>query len=232
MNSSPYNPLGPAHYEPHLEQKSASQPAKRVGVFFATREGHTERIVERIATDLRALGFDVDLLDVRQAVPFSLKNYSAAVLAASVHGGNHEKEMVRFVKDHRLDLEHLTTAFLSVTLSEAGAERHDTTPAQHAKFVQDVDAMLSKFFKETKWVPTRTKPVAGAILYTRYNFLLRLIMKSIAKKAGSETDTSRDYVYTDWVGIDRFVEELATEIQAAHAPAAESGIGMKISASA
>jgi len=216
MNSSPYNPLGPAHYSSQKsEEGQLRQPTTRVGVFFATREGHTQRIAQRIAEDLRILGFDVDLLAVRQAIPFSLSNYSAAVLAASVHQGNHEKELIQFVKDHRSELETMTTAFLSITLSEAGAERLDATPAEHAQFVQDVEQMLGKFFKETKWHPTLVKPAAGALLYTRYNYLVRVIMRMIAKKVGAGTDTSRDYVYTDWVGLDKFVDEVASEIRSA-----------------
>jgi menaquinone-dependent protoporphyrinogen oxidase len=215
MSSSPFNPLGPAHYDPNREPNLAGQAAKRVGVFFATREGHTREIAERIAADLRTLGFDVDLLDVRQRLPFALSNYTAAVLAASVHSGSHEPEMIRFARDRRAELERMTTAFLSVTLSEAGAERQDATAAEHARFVEDVDAMLTKFFKETKWTPTLVKPVAGAILYSRYNFLLRLVMKSIAKKAGAGTDTSRDHDYTDWVGLDKFVADFAARIGSA-----------------
>jgi menaquinone-dependent protoporphyrinogen oxidase len=217
MNSSLFNPLGPAHYISNPELQFQSH-AKRVGVFYATREGHTQQIAERIAADLRNFGFDVDQFDVRRPIPFSLEHYSAAVLAASAHGGNHEAEMIRFVKDHRPELESMTTAFLSVTLSEAGVERPDATPAEHARFVQDVDAMLTKFFTETKWTPNLVKPVAGALLYSHYNFLLRLVMRSIAKKSGGATDTSRDYDYTDWVGLDQFVEELAARVRtAAHA---------------
>ena len=234
MSPSPFNPLGPAHdTSQKTEMGPINQPPKRVGVFFATREGHTQRIADRIAADLRTLGFDVDLLPVRHPLPFSLSNYSAAVLAASVHGGSHEKEMVQFVKDHRTGLEGMKTAFLSVTLSEAGAERQDATPVEHAQFVQDVDMMLGKFFKETKWLPTRSKPVAGALLYTHYNFLLRLIMRQIAKKAGAATDTSRDYDYTDWVGLDNFVAKLAEGIQssptqAVHAaPTVKTALGVE-----
>ena len=213
MGSSPFDPLGPAHFSPQkTELGPIHPPPKRVGVFFATREGHTHRIAERIADDLRTLGFDVDLLPVRHPLPFSLSNYSAAVLAASVHGGSHEKEMVQFVKNHRLELDRIPTAFLSVTLSEAGAELRGKTPAEHAQFVLDVERMLGKFFKETQWHPMWAKPVAGALLYTQYNFLVRLIMRKIAKKAGAATDTSRDYDYTDWVGLDKFVDDLAAEI--------------------
>jgi menaquinone-dependent protoporphyrinogen oxidase len=224
MSASPYNPLGPAHFSfEKTERQSPGQSSKRVAVLFATREGHTERIAERIADDLRLLGFDVDLFPVRRPLPFNLANYSAAVLAASVHAGSHEKEMVQFVKNHRSELENIPTAFLSVTLSEAGAERLNATPAEHKEFVSDVDRMLAKFFKETKWHPLLVKPVAGALLYTRYNYLVRIIMRAIAKKAGAATDTSRDYVYTDWVGLDKFTDALAEEIQRLHVvPAQEA----------
>jgi menaquinone-dependent protoporphyrinogen oxidase len=32
-------------------------------------------------------------------------------------------------------------------------------------------------------------------------------MKRIARKAGAPTDTSRDYQFTDWAALDRFVGE-------------------------
>jgi hypothetical protein len=71
--------------------------------------------------------------------------------------------------------------------------------------------------------------VAGALLYSKYNPLVRFVMKRIAKEAGAATDTSRDYEYTDWVGLDRFVVELAEAFAAArldcaaHTPAGSPG---------
>jgi|KBSMisStaDraftv2_1062788.scaffolds.fasta_scaffold862302_1 menaquinone-dependent protoporphyrinogen oxidase len=211
--SSPFDPIAPVHYNAQKPDLKPNQQVKRVAVLYATREGHTCKIAERIAIDLRALDFDVDLLEVRHPLPFSLEHYCAAVLAASVHAGSHEKEMIQFVKDHRSELNLMTTAFLSVTLSEAGAEMRDKSLVEHARFVQDVDTMLSKFFNETNWHPTLVKPVAGALLYTQYNFLLRLIMRRIARKAGAATDVLHDYVYTDWVGLDKFINDLAAEIR-------------------
>jgi menaquinone-dependent protoporphyrinogen oxidase len=218
MSHSPYQPIGPAHYQPDQKERGPiNPPVPRVGVFFATRDGHTKRISEHIALDLRKRGFDVDVLDVRRAIPFLLSNYDAAILAASVHNGNHETEMVEFVKHHRSELERMPTAFLSVTLSEAGVERIEATPAEHAQFVQDVNQMLNRFFQQTEWHPTRVKAVAGALLYTRYNFLLRLIMRRIAKKAGTDTDTSHDYNYTDWVALDQFIAEFEEIVRSATA---------------
>jgi menaquinone-dependent protoporphyrinogen oxidase len=36
-------------------------------------------------------------------------------------------------------------------------------------------------------------------------------MKRIARKAGAPTDTSRDYEFTNWQALDRFVEQLAVK---------------------
>jgi menaquinone-dependent protoporphyrinogen oxidase len=226
MSSSAWNPIGPAHFDPRKsELRPPGLTSRRIAVFFATREGHTQRVAERITTDLLVLGFDVDLLPVRRRPPFALGNYCAAVLAASVHQGNHEKEMVEFVKEHRSELERIPTALVSVTLSEAGAEMADKSPAEHAEFVRDVDKMFEKFFRDTHLRPTVAKPVAGALLYSHYNFLVRLIMKKIARKAGADTDTSRDYVYTDWIGLDNFAAELAANFHGAPIDGAISEAG-------
>jgi menaquinone-dependent protoporphyrinogen oxidase len=38
-------------------------------------------------------------------------------------------------------------------------------------------------------------------------------MKRIATMAGRDTDTSRDYEYTDWDEVARFAEEFADQVQ-------------------
>src|SRR5215813_157120 len=120
--------------------------------------------------------------------------------------------MVKFVKRYRQALASLHTVFISVTLSEAGVERRNATAAERAQFNADVQKVADAFFETTGWRPTRFKPVAGTLLYTKYNFFVRFIMKRIARKAGAETDTSRDCEYTDWASLDRFLQEWCEEI--------------------
>ena len=55
----------------------------------------------------------------------------------------------------------------------------------------------------------RVQPIAGALLYQEYGLLKRLVMRMIAKRAGGDTDTSRDHVYTDWEALERFAGQLA-----------------------
>jgi menaquinone-dependent protoporphyrinogen oxidase len=37
-------------------------------------------------------------------------------------------------------------------------------------------------------------------------------MRRISRKEGGDTDTSRDYEYTDWAAVDRFAAEFADEV--------------------
>jgi menaquinone-dependent protoporphyrinogen oxidase len=185
---------------------------RTIGIFYATREGQTRKIVRHVADHLMQKGLDVELWNVKNRAPApQFFNYDAVILAASVHGGKHEREMVKFVKEHRDELRRKPTAFLSVSLSEAGVELPESTSTQRALSSAAVQEMLNRFFHETEWHPDRVRAVAGALRYTRYNFLTRFVMKYIAKESGGSTDTTRDHEYTDWPNLDRFIDGLAVK---------------------
>jgi menaquinone-dependent protoporphyrinogen oxidase len=186
---------------------------KPVLVLYATHEGQTRRIAEHMAASLGAHGLVADVVNAAY-IPdgFSLDSYSAAIVAASVHGGRHENEIVRFVKDHVKGLERIPTAFLSVSLSEAGAEDAMAPPENRARAAADATRMIDQFLAETGWRPSSIKAVAGALLYTKYNFLLRFVMKRISHRAGGTTDTSKDHEYTDWAVLDKLVDEFVAHV--------------------
>ena len=69
--------------------------------------------------------------------------------------------------------------------------------------------MIDVFVGETGWRPARVLPVAGALAYSQYNFIIRFVMKRIARKAGAPTDTSRDHEFTDWSTLARFIRDAA-----------------------
>jgi len=182
----------------------------RAAILFATREGHTRRIAERIAADLREAGVAPDVIDLATDRSVFLPDYALVVVASSVHIGKHERTAVAFVKRHRAELERLSAVFVSVSLSEAGVEDRRRSEDDRRKSAADVQRMLDDFVKETGWRPARIFPVAGALTYTRYNLLLRFVMKRISRKAGGPTDTSRDHELTDWTAVDRFAATLAS----------------------
>ncbi|HEY1438459.1 MAG TPA: flavodoxin domain-containing protein [Casimicrobiaceae bacterium] len=188
---------------------------KALAVLYATREGQTRRIAEHVAARLRMREFVVDVLHVGRGLSpdFDLARHAGAVVAVSVHFGKHEKAMVEFVKTHRTELERIPSAFLSVSLSEAGAEDANATAERRKRASANVNVVIGKFLRETAWSPTHVHPVAGALLYRQYGAIVRLVMRFIAKLTRATTDTSRDHEYTDWQALDRFADELASDVE-------------------
>jgi menaquinone-dependent protoporphyrinogen oxidase len=186
-----------------------------VVIAYASREGQTRRIAERMATRLRARGFAVDLVDVVRGIPpqFDLARYDAAIVAASIHIGRHARRMLAFVRRHRAELERKPTLFLSVSLSAAGAVDANATAKRRASAAANRDGMIARFLRETGWQPGVVHPVAGALLYRQYGVLVRAMMRLISGMVGASTDTSRDHDYTDWDAVDGYADEVAALVK-------------------
>jgi menaquinone-dependent protoporphyrinogen oxidase len=182
---------------------------KPVLVLYATRQGQARRVAEYVVSKLTFLGVAPELIDAGKAPQgLSLARYSAVVVCASVHLGKHEREMTRFVKRHAAELAQIPSAFLSISLSEAGAENSATPPRKRALAEANVREMIETFLAKTGWRPMLIRAVAGALAYRKYNFAVRSMMKRVALQAGAPTDTSQNHEFTDWAALDAFVDEL------------------------
>lgn len=186
----------------------------RIAIVYATREGQTKRIVDYLAGTLRARDVDVEIFAAKDKPAVDVAAYAAVVVAGSVHIGNHERELVAFVEEHRAALERVPAAFLSVSLSQAGVEDPKRTVEQRAQAERNVAGVIDTFLRKTGWHPRWTQPVADALLYTRYNFLIRFILKRISKHEGGSVDTSRDHEYTDWSALERFAGRIVGDVEA------------------
>jgi menaquinone-dependent protoporphyrinogen oxidase len=187
--------------------------SRNVLIAYATGEGQTGRVSSRIADIIREAGYEVDLVDLANADPgMDLGRFRLVVLAGSIHMGRFQDELLRFAKNRRSDLERCRSAFFFLCLTAA-----DRT--EEAK--KEIDSMLSSFEESTGLRPDRTAVFAGSLAYTKYGFVKKWIMKSIAGKHDGATDTSRDYEYTDWDEVARFAEELVRLAAAADTAPAE-----------
>lgn len=169
----------------------------RILVVYGTTEGHTAKVAGAITETLHRTGAVVDVSAADEPAP-APDDYDAVVVAASVHAGRYQRSVERWVKAHAAALARKPTAFVSVCL---GVLQHDE------KVQGDLQTILDRFVATTGWRPTAVKFVAGALPYTRYNWLQRLIMKRIVAKAGGDTDTHRDYEYTDWNDLRHFTAD-------------------------
>jgi len=192
-------------------------------VVYATREGQARKVAERMAATLGAHGavvqvHDASALDQR----FVFDGVAGVILVASVHVGKHEREMVKFVREHREALDRTWAAFVSVSMSAATVEGSDRSVDAKERASGRVRLAFDQFAKETGWRAPVTLPVAGALRYSQYGFFVRWFMRAIAKRTGADTDTSRDYEYTDWAAVDRFASGFADAVRARDIPHAPS----------
>jgi menaquinone-dependent protoporphyrinogen oxidase len=167
-------------------------------IAYGTTDGHTARIVAAAAEALRKAGVRVDVRTGQDSLTAWLlpADYDAVIVAASIHASGFQWEIQKWATFHHDALNAMPTLFLPVCLSTLQPE-----PAVQAELQQIIDT----FVKKTGWKPGVTHAVAGALAYRRYGWFKRLIMKRIARRAGGDTDTSRDWVYTDWKDLDHTV---------------------------
>jgi menaquinone-dependent protoporphyrinogen oxidase len=173
----------------------------RVALVYGTTEGQTATIAERVADVLGDAGHDPTLVHAEHSpAGFDPRAYDAVVVGASIHYGKHQSSVGRFVRDHVDALGGMPSAFFSVSLTAADESDEARETAR---------GLLDEFLSETGWEPDATLVVAGALRYSEYGLLKRLVMKRIARKHGGATDTSRDHEYTDWDDVERFAAEFA-----------------------
>ena len=175
----------------------------RTLVLYGTTDGQTGRIAEALAAAMREQGADVDLVDAASRDP-DPDPYAGVVVAASVHAGGYQRPVRRWLQAHAPALAGRDTAFVSVCL---GVLQHDAEVDRELKAIRD------RFLSESGWQPGTTKVVAGALPYSKYNWLKRWMMRRIVRKAGGDVDTSRDYEYTDWDDVRRFGQAFAGTVQ-------------------
>ena len=168
----------------------------KIVIAYGTTEGQTARIADHIADAVRNRGVEAEALDLKRSKDVSLDGYDAVIVGGSIHMGKHQKDVADFVQRNRAVLERLPSAFFSVSLAAHGD-------------LENAEAYVENFKQQTGWRPTKVGLFGGALLYRKYGFLKRYMMKRIVrdKPGGVSTDTSRDHEYTDWDQVKRFAED-------------------------
>jgi menaquinone-dependent protoporphyrinogen oxidase len=176
----------------------------RVLVVYGSTDGQTRRIAERMTAVLVSQGQEAEIVD--SAAPLAEVapgDFDAALVLGSVRMGKHQQALADFVGKFRLELDAIPNAFISVSLSAA----RNKPSAQ-----REVAKTFQHFVTRTGWLPNARLAIAGALPYSRYTLRIRLVMKFISWMTGGDTDTSRDYEYTDWQLVEDFARRFASAL--------------------
>lgn len=182
-------------------------------VLYGTGEGQTATIADRIVDALGERGHDATAVDADEApTDLDVADYDAVLVGASIHAGNHQAEVVDFVTANREALAALPTAFFQVSMSSATEEG----AAQAAGYVEE-------FLEDTGWHPDRIAQFGGALRFSEFGFLKRLLVRQVVKRSMPDVDTSEDVEFTDWQAVDDFANDVAAFVEGRLGVAAPDG---------
>lgn len=191
-------------------EKAASGDERSILIVYATRYGHTGKIVEKIDSALRRLGHGTVIVragtDKPPDVDALTRDIKCVILGGPIYAGQFPRDLHEFIRDYRVVLNQLPSAFFSVSLTAAHEDKGRKNEIQN---------IVERFLAKHRWKPGRTASFAGALLYTRYGPFIRFIMKRISRSAGGGTDIHRDYVYTDWSEIPVFAGQIGAMLELA-----------------
>lgn len=167
-------------------------------IVYATELGHTRRIAEQVAAEMRSAGHRPAVANW-DAAP-DLGPYDAVIVGAPVRTNAFVAAIEDYARDHAADLGRRPSALFSV----CAPDDHDDRACRDA-----LDAYLRSLQHETGWHPDVIASFAGVRPYTHIGMAHHVL--------GSEgTPTSdREVGATDWNAVSGFVEAFLHLLQRA-----------------
>lgn len=168
----------------------------RYVVAYISANGQTKKIAETIAAALKDKGMQAELVDIKKARgKIDANDLKGVFLGAYIHAGKYPGGLFRFVTGNHQVLSSIPVRFFTVCLAAKVATEDSK---------KTMDGYLESFRKVSGLEPAKAAFFAGALPYTRYNPIVRAIMKKISESTGGDCDTTRDYEYTDWQAVKKF----------------------------
>ncbi|MCB2093239.1 MAG: protoporphyrinogen oxidase [Rhodobacteraceae bacterium] len=163
----------------------------KVPILFESVEGQTRKIAEFVAQEVRKAGHDVSLFDASDNLaPFVFEDAQKVILAAPVHERRHPASFEVYLGAHRRELAARQTLLLSVSL-------HSAFPDS----VGDAQDYVTEMKMRTKFHPSDTLLVAGAVRSSSYDFYASQIIRHVVLR-GHEIDPAlAEHEFTDWAAL-------------------------------
>jgi len=174
-------------------------------VCYGTGEGQARKVARRIGGALEDLGHGVAVVDADDCPPdFDLERFDAVLVGGSVHAGRNQASVRTFAAANRTALLGRPSGFFQVSRFSAAPD--EGRQALAASIADDL-------FAETGWYPDLLGLFGGAIRYSMYGYVKRQMVRWWARRTTGDTDTSRDYEYTDWDAVSRFAADFAEFVE-------------------
>ncbi|HKJ59719.1 MAG TPA: flavodoxin domain-containing protein [Halobacteriales archaeon] len=183
-------------------------------VAYGTGAGQTAKVADRIASVLDERGHDVTALPVSAASTVDMDDFDAVLVGSPINYQRHLPAVVEYVEENRETLSARPSGLFQLSLAPLApfglGETGDRT------YVDELTG-------QTGWRPDTVGHFAGAIRYSQYDRPTRWLFRLVAALTTGDTDTSRDYEYTDWEAVERFADEFAEFVESRVAASSQLG---------
>lgn len=174
--------------------------AERILIAYATTDGHTRHICERLKQVLEGMGQQVTVALLAEADALDLPGFDRVVIGASIRYGHHQPIVAEFIARHQALLESRPSAFFSVNI--VARKPNKNTP--------ETNPYCRKFLKSIAWRPRLTAVFAGKLNYPSYGFVDRQMIRLIMLITKGPTDPKAVVEFTDWARVEAFGREFCT----------------------
>ena len=170
-------------------------------LFYATRDGQSRRIAERIAQrlseqDIETLPKDLGVL---QPPPSSLESTDLVVIVTAIRYGKLLPEARDFLAAYQKLKTKPRLVFLVVNL----------TSRKPGKETPEGSVYIRKAIKQYELAPVFARAIPGRLEYRRYTWRDRQLIRFIMLLTGGPTDLRTNIEYTPWDVVDSIAEKLA-----------------------
>ncbi len=170
----------------------------RILIVYASRDGHTRKICQRMEERLTDSGIQVQLADIGEVQALNPSGFDAVAVGGSVVYGKHDPRLSQFIEAHAEHFAKTPLAFFSVNLIARKA----------AKQTIEGNVYVRKLLDALKVEPDHVEIIAGNLDYPSYGFFDRIMIQLTMKFTDGPTDRNTVIDYTDYAQVDRFADRL------------------------
>lgn len=171
---------------------------EKILIIYATTDGHTKYIAERMAKIITDEGNETVIFNIEELAKFDpepiLVDCQKIVIGGSIRYGHHHKLITKLINAYQPIIDSKINAFFSVNVVARKPEK--ATPF--------TNPYLQKFLSKTSWKPKMLAVFAGRLEYPNYTTIDRAMIRLIMWMTNGPTARDTVIEYTKWEDVEKF----------------------------
>jgi len=171
--------------------------AERIGLVYATIDGQTEKIAQKIKAVFEAKKISIEIFKIED-FKSNVTDFDKLIIGSSIRYGVHNEDIIKLIEYNKTELESIKSIFFSVNL----------VARKEIKNTPETNPYVVKFFKKTKWKPALKEVFAGMLDYSKYGTFDRIMIQFIMWMTKGPTNKDTVIEYTNWERVEAFAHKV------------------------